>query len=75
MSLRSRRILKKRFDEHLVWGNTTHVWSTQKVSYPRRTANKIGMFLSHIEGGVGFAKFFGKLFVFEAIVYGANFET
>ena len=32
-------------------------------------------FLSHIEGGVGFATFFGKLFVYEAMVYGANFET
>ena len=30
-------------DEHLVWGNTTHVWSTQKVSYPEKIAYKIGM--------------------------------
>ena len=65
-------------DELLIWGDMTHVWSTQKVSQPGKTANKIGMltcFLSHIEGGVGFATFFGKLFVYEAMVYGANFET
>ena len=66
---------EERGDELLVWGDKTHVWSTQKVSYPGKTANKIGMFLSHIEGGVGFATFFGKLFVYEAMVYGANFET
>ena len=69
---------EERGDELLVWGDKTHVWSTQKVSYPGKIANKIGMltcFLSHIEGGVGFATFFGKLFVYEAMVYGANFET
>ena len=48
---------EERGDELLVWGDKTHVWSTQKVSFPGKTANEIGMFLSHIEGGVGLATF------------------
>ena len=48
------------------------------MSGQHKTANKIGMltcFLSHIVGGVAFATFFGKLFVYEAMAYGAYFET